>query len=194
MEYQRCGEHVVSLIERSGVPMRMLNASEKPFPLQLKQTIDGCVCVLGVGNRYRRDDGAGSLVAEHLVGRTDARSIDAGEAPENYLEQVARSHPDTVLILDAFDFGGAPGDLRILDPELAGSSGLSTHALSLRMTADYLSIRTHARLALLAIQPADIGLGTELSEEVSRAVEMLKETLVAVLNEHVNGQHASTLQ
>lgn len=194
MENQRCSEHVVSLIERSGVPMRILNASEMPFSAQLKRTFDGRVCVLGVGNRYRRDDGAGSLVAEHLVGRTDARSIDAGEVPENYLEQVARSHPDTILILDAFDFGGAPGDLRILDPELVGSSGLSTHALSLRMTADFLRARTQARLALLAIQPADIGLGTELSQEVSRAVELLKETLVAVLNEYVNGQHASTPQ
>lgn len=171
------------------MPMRMLNASETPFSSQLKRTFGGRVCVLGVGNRYRRDDGAGSLVAEYLVGRTDARSIDAGEVPENYLEQVAQSHPDTVLILDAFDFGGAPGDLRILDPDRVGASGLSTHALSLRMTAEYLSIRTRARLVFLAIQPADIGFGTELSENVSRAVELLKETLIAALDEHVNKQH-----
>lgn len=169
--------------------MRLDSASEMPFSVQLKRTFDGRVCVLGVGNRYRRDDGAGSLVAEQLVGRTDARSIDAGAVPENYLEQVARSHPDTILILDAFDFGGVPGDFRILDPEMVGSSGLSTHALSLKMTVDFLRARTQARLALLAIQPADIGFGTELSEHVSQAVELLKESLLAALNEHMNEHH-----
>lgn len=170
------------------MPARTDNAVEVSFSSQLKRLLEGRVCVLGVGNRYRRDDGAGSLVAEQLDGRTNARAIDAGAVPENYLEQVTRSNPDTVLILDAMDFGGAPGDLRIFDPEVVGSSGLSTHGLSLQITADYLKARTQARLVLLAIQPADIGLGTELSEEVSLAVHLLKETLLVALHEHVNKQ------
>lgn len=166
------------------------NTVEVSFSSQLKRILDGRVCVLGVGNRYRRDDGAGSLVAEQLDGRTAVRAIDGGSVPENYLEQVTRSNPDTVLVLDTMDFGGAPGDLRILDPEAVGSSGLSTHGLSLQITADFLKARTQARLVLLAIQPADIGLGTELSEEVSRAVQVLKESLLVALHEHLNRQHA----
>ncbi len=156
------------------------------FLLRLKRLMKGRVVVLGVGNRCRRDDGAGSLLAEQLDGRTGVQAIDAGAVPENYLEKVARSHPDTVLIIDAVDFGGTPGDLRILEPELIRPSGISTHGLSLQITADFLKARTQARLAVVAMQPADIGMGTELSEEVSLAIDLLKETLISALHEHVN--------
>ncbi len=164
--------------------------AEVSLSRQLRGLLSGRICVLGVGNRQRRDDGAGSMLAAQLAGQTGALSIDAGAVPENYLEKVARSRPDTVLILDAADFDGAPGDVRILDPSLDGASGLSTHALSLGMTAEYLKARTEARLALLAIQPADVGWGTGFSEPVSRAVERLRETLSAALRTPAGGRHA----
>lgn len=172
-------------------PGKRDEAVEALSPSRLKRLLEGRVIVLGVGNRCRRDDGAGSLLAEQLDERTGVQVIDAGAVPENYVEKVARSRPDTILILDAADFGGAPGDLRILEPELVGPSGVSTHVLSLQIIADFLKARTQARLAVLAIQPADIGLGTELSEEVSRAVELLKEALISALHEHVNDWQGS---
>ncbi|MDJ0945287.1 MAG: hydrogenase 3 maturation endopeptidase HyCI [Kiloniellales bacterium] len=156
------------------------------FLSKLKRLLKDRVVVLGVGNRCRRDDGAGSLLAEQLDGQTGVQAIDAGAVPENYLEKVARSHPGTVLILDAVDFGGTPGDLRILEPELISPSGVSTHGLSLQFTADFLKARTQARLVVLAIQPADIGMGTELSEEVSRAVEQLKDALLSAFHKHLS--------
>ena len=57
------------------------------------------------------------------------------------------------------------------------------------MTADFLRARTQARFAILAIQPADIALGTELSAEVSRAVRIVKETLLAALYDQTDGPH-----
>lgn len=168
---------------------RMTRAPEASLSHHVRRLLIGRVCILGVGNRYRRDDGAGSLVAEQLEGRTVALSIDAGEVPENYLEKVARSRPDTILIIDAVDFGGAPGELRVLEPEALASSRLSTHGLSLRMTAEFLRERTQARFAVLAIQPTDIALGTELSAEVSQAVRIVKETLLAALHDQTDGPH-----
>ncbi len=179
------------LKENIPAPGKRDEAVEAMFLSRLKRLMKGRVVVLGVGNRFRRDDGAGSLLAERLEGQTNVYAIDAGAVPENYLEKVARSRPDTILILDAVDFGGAPGDLRILEPQLVGPSGVSSHALSLQITADFLKARTQARLAVLAIQPADIGLGTELSEEGSRAVDLLKEALISALNEHVNDWEGS---
>jgi len=123
------------------------------------------------------------LLAERLVGLAEVLSIDAGSVPENYLEKAARWRPDTILILDATDFGGVAGEARILDPSQVGSAALSTHALSLRMAADYLTARTRARVALLAIQPANVGRGSELSEAVSAAIERLE----AVLSDAFSG-------
>jgi len=158
---------------------------------QLRQLLAGRVCVLGIGNRCRRDDGAGSLVAERLAGQTGQVAIDAGAVPENYLEKVARAHPDTILIVDAVDFGGAAGDQRIFEPESIAYAGLSTHALTLRLAADFLKVRTGARLALLAIQPADIGWGAGLSKEVAGTVGFVEESLLAILSRSTNQQQAS---
>ena len=150
-------------------------------PDSLERVLSGSVCVLGVGNRHRRDDGIGSLIAERLAGRFSVQAIDAGAVPENYLEKVARSRPDTVLFVDAVDFGGDPGEWRVLDPGALALDGLSSHVLSLRMAAEYLSARTQAHVALLAVQPADVGVGTELSDKVSQTMDFLEETLAHAL-------------
>lgn len=154
---------------------------ESGVPDSLRRVLSGSVCILGVGNRHRRDDGIGSLIAKRLAGRLSAQAIDAGTVPENYLEKVARSRPDAVLFVDAVDFGGDPGEWRVLDPGALALGGLSSHALSLRMAAEYLSARTQAHVALLAVQPADVGAGTELSGKVSQTMEFLEETLVHAL-------------
>ena len=169
------------MTERDAIATETGMTEEGSLLDQLRHLMDGRVCVLGVGNRYRRDDGAGSLLAERLGQRTNTMVIDAGVVPENYLEKVARSHPDTILIIDAVDFGGTPGEFRILEVEFVGPSVFSTHALSLRMAADFLRARTRAHVALLAIQPSEMGLGAGLSEEVSRAVELLEETFVSAV-------------
>lgn len=155
--------------------------SETSMSRELDDFLAGRVCVLGIGNRDRCDDGVGSLIAERLAGRISAPTFDAGAVPENYLEKVARLRPDTILIVDAADFGGAPGEIRVLDTNTVAPAALSTHALSLRMAAQFLKARTGARLALLAIQPADIGPGAHLSDAVSRAVGVIERTLVTVL-------------
>ena len=150
-------------------------------PKSLERVLTGSVCVLGIGNQHRRDDGIGSLIANRLAARLSGRAIDAGSVPENYLEKVARFHPDTVLLVDAVDFGGEPGEWRMLDPSAFSLGGLSSHALSLRMVADYLRARTQAHVALLGIQPANVGAGTELSDQVRQTMDFLEKMLAHVL-------------
>jgi Ni,Fe-hydrogenase maturation factor len=41
-------------------------------------------------------------------------------------------------MIDATDFGGTPGQIRLLYPGKIAYSGISTHAGSLRMLAEYL--------------------------------------------------------
>ena len=163
---------MIATVDRTG---------EGGVPESLERVLSGSVCILGVGNRHRRDDGIGSLIAERLAGRLPAQVINAGAVPENYLEKVARLCPDTVLVVDAVDFGGDPGEWRVLDPGALALDGLSSHALSLRMAAEYLSARTQAHVALLAVQPADVGAGTELSDKVSQTMDFLEETLAHAL-------------
>jgi hydrogenase 3 maturation protease len=143
----------------------------------LLRFLQGRVCILGFGNRQWRDDGAGSRLAEALAADPDLTSIDGGFVPENHLEVVARAKPDTVLLVDAADFGGLPGQLRLLQPDDIALANVSTHAGSPQMLARYLSQRTGGRVALLAIQPGDTAAGDRLSPEVESTVNGLVEML-----------------
>ena len=145
----------------------------------LRNTLQGKVVILGVGNIDKGDDGAGSTLVREIDGRVSATCIDAGVAPENFLEKIVAEQPDTVLIVDATDFGGNPGDVRIFDPSQVRAGGLSTHALSLDMVDQYLKGRIDTKIHLLAIQPGQIK-SEELSPVVAESLKDLKTTLLAV--------------
>lgn len=147
---------------------------------QLTDFIEGHTCLLGIGNRYWRDDGVGSRIAEALEPCAGFDVVDAGFIPENHLETVAGKNPDTILMIDATDFGGTPGQARLLYPDKVAYSGVSTHAGSLRMLAEYLHARTQARIAVLAIQPADTSEGEGLSPAVSEMFKYLLEVLPVI--------------
>lgn len=140
---------------------------------QLAAFIRPPVCVLGFGNRLWRDDGAGSHLAETLGDCPGVTAVDGGAVPENHLEQVVRAGPGCVLLVDAADFGGRPGEARLLEPSALARAGLSTHAGSAHMLARYLAARTGAPVAVLAIQPADCSAGDGLSPPVAEAVAAL---------------------
>ena len=147
---------------------------------QLTDFIKGRVCLLGIGNRYWRDDGVGSYLAEAMESCQGLDAIDAGFIPENHLETVVRKDPNSILMVDATDFGAEPGQARLLYPDKVAYSGISTHAGSLRMLAKYLHARSQASVALLAIQPADTSAGEGLSPVVTNTLENLVDTLKAL--------------
>ena len=153
---------------------------DKAVAEHLSSFAAGRVCVLGIGNRQWRDDGVGSYIAEALAEYPDLDVIDAGFIPENRLEEVARRKPDAILIVDATDFGGEPGQVRLIYPDKVSYTGVSTHAGSLRMLAEYLHERTRAPIALLAIQPGDTSAGEDLSPAVAESFRDLVESLPEV--------------
>lgn len=153
---------------------------DKKIEEQLTGFIHGHVCLLGIGNRHWHDGGVGSYIAEALQACPGLDVIDAGLYPENHLETVASKHPDSILMLDATDFGGDPGQVALIYPDKVAYSGVATNAGSLRMLAEYMSVRTHAQVALLAIQPVDTSEGESLSPEVAHTFDDLLESLPAI--------------
>ena len=151
-----------------------------PIEQQLEEFLIGRVCLLGIGNRFWHDDGVGSCMARVLESCPEFDVVDAGFVPENHLETVARKNPDTILMIDATDFGGSPGQARLLYPDNIALSGISTHAGSLEMLAKYLHARTRARVALLAIQPVDTTEGQGLSPQVAQTARALRKLLPIV--------------
>jgi len=139
----------------------------------LKQNLKGKVCVVGIGNRLKGDDAAGPELIDRLSGHSRFQCLDTGVAPENYLEKIVRIAPDTILLVDAMDYGGEAGSFRLFAADQITGGALSSHALSLRMTCDYLQQRIAVNIFILGIQPAQLNMNSPLSAAVGAAVEKL---------------------
>jgi len=145
----------------------------------LQTLLRGRVCIVGVGNRQRGDDGAGPRLIDERRPGTRGVWLDAGVAPENFLEPIVRTNPETILIVDAVAFGGIPGELRLIKTTAIDMVAISTHAGSLSMLSEYLSARTKARIQIMAIQPERTD-GDGLSQAVEKSVLELA-TMLSVL-------------
>ncbi len=137
--------------------------------------------MVGIGNPLKGDDGAGPEVIRQLRGRTRAACIDAGVAPENHVERISRMAPEVILLIDLLDFGEAPGRMCLAEGSRAGGGGLSSHALSLHVLADYFKSRIGLEPLLLGIQPASVALEHPLSEPVAAAVRRIADCIAATL-------------
>ena len=135
-----------------------------------------------MGNTLRGDDGFGPALVGRLSGRIRAVCIDAGTTPENQTAPVLRARPDAVIVADAADFGGEPGELSLIEAgRVSQGGGATTHSMSLRLLADYLTGETGARIALLAAQPTDTRFGKPMGERVSQAMDAAESALLEVL-------------
>ncbi len=149
--------------------------------MSLAEIARGRVVVLGIGNIYKSDDGAGSLVAQALRKRFSGVVFDAEAAPENFVGPVRRAEPDTVIIVDAGDFEGDPGEIRIIAPEELQGLMTGTHATPLGTFMTFIAEETAATTHLVAVQAKSTELGGPVSEEVAAAVDRLVSELTEIL-------------
>jgi hydrogenase 3 maturation protease len=142
--------------------------NESPFTLHSSPFL-----ILGVGNRMRGDDAIGSLAGEHFVQEGRIPAIDCSVAPENYLGRVIEAHPSELILIDACDFGGEPGEVRIIDEaefERIAYGLLLTHTMPLTLLAALVEKEIQCRIRLIGIQPQSVMFGEEISEPVKRAL------------------------
>ena len=164
--------------------------------LKLKSILKGKTIIIGIGNSIRGDDGVGPELIKELNNSQlsilrlysgqalnyQLILLDAGEVPENYLGKVTKLKPDTILLVDAVDFGREPGSTRIIDTEFLSEGGLSTHNASLKLSIEYLKKETGANIFLLGIQPQNITMGSEISYSVEKKIKEIKEELTRCMN------------
>ncbi len=138
--------------------------------------------VVGVGNVIRGDDGAGSVLIGLLEGKIDLPIVDCAEVPENYGGWVERRNLEAVLYVDAVEFEGEPGEVRIIPLENLMMSASSTHSLSLHYMIKFLKEEWKGDPILVGIKPKSMELDDGLSDEVRAGVEMLAEAIIEAAN------------
>ncbi|MCX7995529.1 MAG: hydrogenase maturation peptidase HycI [candidate division WOR-3 bacterium] len=135
------------------------------------------ICILGVGNTQKGDDGAGpgvikilqkSLKKENL---NNLKLIDCGEIPENFTGDIRKFKPDLTIIIDACISGRKPGAVYIVNPEKIQPQDFSTHRLPLSMFVKFLEETIPTKVIVIGVEPKNINYGDEISSEVNKAIE-----------------------
>jgi hydrogenase maturation protease len=131
--------------------------------------------LVGVGNDWRGDDGAGLALARRLHGElAGVRVLETRCDPAALLD--AWSGADHVLVVDAVRSGAEPGTIhRIADGPLPAGMRGSTHALGLAEAVELSRAlgRLPARLEIYGIEGARFEPGAGLTPPVARAVQTL---------------------
>ncbi len=150
----------------------------------LKLHLAGKVVILGIGNSLRNDDGVGSILASRIKDKLPYIVYDAGPSPENYLGKIIKDKPDNIVIIDAVDFGGKPGEFRIVEGEDIKTVNLfSTHNASISLTINYLQSNLKVDIIILIIQPKNIAFGDNLSPQISETIKILEDWFVEAAKE-----------
>ncbi len=137
------------------------------------------VVVAGLGNEYRRDDGAGpavvAMVGEEVGPVGGAELVGPLGEPLDLLGRWDGA--DVAIVVDALGPGTSPGAVSVVElgpADMAGSTGApaSSHGIGL---ADVLRLATilgqaPARVLVVGIEGSDFGRGVGLSAAVATAV------------------------
>ncbi|HMK55084.1 MAG TPA: hydrogenase 3 maturation endopeptidase HyCI [Dissulfurispiraceae bacterium] len=136
----------------------------------------GIVLIITVGNEYRSDDGVGPYIAGGLKNPLSHIAIlNAGERPENIVFKAIELNPSTAVIIDAANFGGRPGEARIIPESSVPDCIHSTHNFPLNIVSRLIAEDTGAKVWFVGIQYESIAFGEGLSAEVrASADEIIK--------------------
>jgi len=126
--------------------------------------------IITVGNTLRSDDGIGPYIAEGInKDLKDLILLNTGDKPENVIDQAMALHPGKTIIIDAADFRGKGGEIRLIPNDLIPQNSLSTHTFPLQVVAQLIEEDTGSKVYFIGIQPENVGLGEGLSPSVKEA-------------------------
>ena len=151
------------------------------FREQIEQTLQGRVCLMGVGNIDYGDDGFGVYLAESLLEAGVLDVVIAESSPEHWITIAADKEFDHLVFLDAVELGNraGPGSVVFLDSEqiAARHPQVSTHKISLGLLAKFVESNGITKAWLLGVQPGSLREGQTLTPAVRKTAGVLLELL-----------------
>ena len=161
--------------------------TERRFIEQLKKLRGSATVIIGIGNTLKGDDGVGPLICRKLAqAEICAEIMDTGTVPENYIQPIINKAPQNLVIIDAIDFAGPPGSVKIFKPNQLSSLAISTHTLSPHLFVDMIQHEIDVDVYFIGIQPAQTQLGQPLSSPIGEVVELLSNTLAEIFSRKNN--------
>ena len=139
--------------------------------------------VIGLGNDFRRDDGAGRVAARRLRELAPGALDILEQSGEGAALMEAWRGAELVVLIDAVHSGAAPGHIHRLDAETepipSNFFHYSTHAFSLAEAVELARAlgELPPRLIVYGIEGSDFTSGEGLSPQVAAAVEQVAQSI-----------------
>ncbi len=150
------------------------------------RTKDSPIGVFGFGNPMRGDDGIVSSVFESISeGDADSKAQLIEFGSRSFRVVHALREFDRVLIVDAMEFGGDPGEVRVCRPNeiSASSNGSGVHGMDLlqiiELSMDLPNGPDSAKL--FGIQPESMPVRSELSASMADRLPEIRARLERVI-------------
>jgi hydrogenase maturation protease len=142
--------------------------------------------VIGVGNEFRRDDGAGPAVVATLRGRVpDGAELMVSDGEPARMIEAWEGMPLAVVVDAVRARPAVPGRLHrlVLDAATDPVSSVSSHGLGLEEAIGLAQAvdRMPGRLIVHAVEAADLSQGTGLTPAVAAVIDALAAAVLADL-------------
>jgi hydrogenase maturation protease len=130
--------------------------------------------VIGIGSALRRDDSIGLRLADGI----SVEGVDHAENSCDLSLLYALEGCDMAVIIDAVDFGGKAGETRIMRAEDLPKNPNETHSMDLGFILGIINLlESPPDVFVFGVQPADLGFGDSLSEELYATMSEIRKRL-----------------
>ena len=134
--------------------------------------------ILGLGEELKADDGVGKYIVDELKKRKSKHLILYSSVPENAFTKLRNKGIGELTIIDAADFSGRPGEIRIVS-DFKETIRLSTHSTSISKMVDYMKKSIGIKhVTIVLIQAKSLEFGEKMSPEIKQAGDMVIDLLL----------------
>jgi len=148
--------------------------------------------IIGIGNPLRKDDGIGILLLQKLKKNKEKlpeniELIDAGTVGMNILHII--SNYDEVIFIDAINLKKKTGETKFFKyQEIKKQNNmicLNTHNFDIRKIIEISKKinKKPSKIYFFGIQPADIGYGNKITQELNTKIEIIFSKLLKKIKE-----------
>ncbi len=138
--------------------------------------------ILGIGNPLKNDDNIGNLIVDELKTKLKDDNlvfIKSYLAPENFIFAIKRYHPKKIFMIDAVDFKGEPGDVKVFNlSNVIKIQALSTHSLPITL---YKNSFPKADIKIIGIKVKSLKFKDGLSPELKKNFQKISQKVQEII-------------
>jgi hydrogenase maturation protease len=141
--------------------------------------------VIGIGSPLKRDDNVGNLIIDELKENLsqDILLIRGETNPENYIDKLRSFEPEIIYFIDAVEFDGKTGEVRVFDIEDVLNQSLSTHGISVKIFKKFFP---DSRIKIIGIKTKEIIYGEGLSEELKQKLDDITKKIEKIIRNNLS--------